>query len=57
VFTDNGSGFNINSQNKKGGLGLQNIKSRVAILKGSLNIESSKKTGSVFTINSKLNAI
>ncbi|MDG5490389.1 sensor histidine kinase [Psychroserpens sp. SPM9] len=51
VFKDNGIGFNINEQNKKSGIGLQNIKSRVAILNGQLFVESSKKTGSIFTIN------
>lgn len=51
VFKDNGEGFNINENNKKSGIGLQNIKSRVAILNGKLFVESSKKAGSIFTIN------
>lgn len=51
VFKDNGVGFEVNEQKKKSGIGLQNIKSRVAILNGQLFVESSKKTGSIFTIN------
>ncbi len=51
IFIDNGIGFDVNKQKKKHGIGLQNIRSRVAILNGKLFIESSKKTGSIFTIN------
>ena len=51
VFKDNGIGFDVNKQKIKSGIGLQNIRSRVAILNGKLSIESSKKTGSIFTIN------
>ena len=51
VFKDNGIGFDVDNPKKKSGIGLQNIKSRVAILNGQLFIESSKKTGSIFTIN------
>ncbi|WP_298900712.1 ATP-binding protein [uncultured Psychroserpens sp.] len=51
VFKDNGIGFDVNEHKKKSGIGLQNIKSRVAILNGQLFVESSKKTGSIFTIN------
>jgi signal transduction histidine kinase len=51
VFNDNGIGFDIDNPTKKPGIGLQNIKSRVSILNGQLFIESSKKTGSIFTIN------
>nr|WP_321233034.1 ATP-binding protein [uncultured Psychroserpens sp.] len=51
VFKDNGVGFNVEELKKKSGIGLQNIKSRVAILNGQLFVESSKKTGSIFTIN------
>ncbi len=47
VIEDNGKGFDTKiSQN---GIGLQNIASRVAFLKGDLNIESSGE-GSTFTI-------
>ena len=51
VFKDNGVGFEVDNPKKKSGIGLQNIKSRVAILNGQLFIESYKKTGSIFTIN------
>jgi len=51
VFKDDGDGFDVSQKNKKSGIGLQNIKSRVAILNGKLFVESSKKTGSIFTIN------
>ncbi|MEM5563695.1 sensor histidine kinase [Psychroserpens sp. AS72] len=51
VFKDNGVGFDMNHYNKKSGIGLQNIKSRVAILNGQLFVESSKNKGSIFTIN------
>jgi signal transduction histidine kinase len=50
VFTDNGSGFDLESNKKKPGIGLQNIKSRVAILNGQLFVESSQNLGSIFTI-------
>ena len=51
VFKDNGVGFDVTENKKKSGIGLQNIKSRVAILNGQLFVESSKKKGSIFTIN------
>ncbi|WP_299337407.1 ATP-binding protein [uncultured Psychroserpens sp.] len=51
VFKDNGIGFDVKANNKKSGIGLQNIKSRVAILNGQLFVESSKHSGSTFTIN------
>ena len=57
VFKDNGIGFDVNGTNKKTGIGLQNIESRVAILKANLYIESSEKSGSTFTINRSMNAI
>jgi signal transduction histidine kinase len=53
IFRDNGVGFDVNEIKKKSGIGLQNIKSRVAILNGQLFVESSIKTGSTFTINCK----
>jgi signal transduction histidine kinase len=51
IFKDNGIGFDVNDHKKKSGIGLQNIKSRVSILNGQLFVESSKKNGSIFTIN------
>jgi two-component system NarL family sensor kinase len=56
IFKDNGKGFDIDIATKKMGLGLQNINSRVSILSGYLTIESSKTTGSAFTINCKFYA-
>lgn len=38
---DNGKGFNIENLNAKSGLGLKNLKSRVEMLKGVYNFESS----------------
>ena len=51
TFKDNGVGFDTSKEDKKSGIGLQSIRSRVAILNGHLHIESSKNTGSIFTIN------
>ncbi|MBO6605637.1 MAG: sensor histidine kinase [Psychroserpens sp.] len=51
LFKDNGVGFNVNAKSKKSGIGLQNIKSRVAILNGQLVVESSKQLGSKFKIH------
>ncbi|MEO1030246.1 MAG: sensor histidine kinase [Bacteroidota bacterium] len=51
TFKDNGVGFDTSKDDKKSGIGLQNIKSRVAILNGQLHIKSSKHAGSIFTIN------
>jgi signal transduction histidine kinase len=52
TIEDNGIGFNIN--NKYEGLGLKNIRSRVELLKGELNIESND-TGTSIQINIDLN--
>ena len=51
LYNDNGKGFDVNNTSKKSGIGLQNIKSRVAILNGELSIESSITKGSRFIIN------
>ncbi|SDR83412.1 Histidine kinase [Formosa sp. Hel1_31_208] len=51
MFKDNGVGFDVTKNSKKSGIGLQNIKSRVAILNGQLFVESSELTGSIFKIN------
>jgi len=50
IFIDDGSGFNVEEALLKKGLGLNNIKSRVTILKGELIIKSSLKIGAKFTI-------
>jgi len=52
-FIDNGKGFDTKLISKKSGIGLQNIKSRVAILKCDLHIESMPKKGSSFIIKTK----
>ncbi|MFD1062395.1 sensor histidine kinase [Winogradskyella litorisediminis] len=49
-FQDNGIGFDTNKVNEKLGIGLQNINSRVKILKGTLAIESKIGSGSNFLI-------
>ncbi len=50
---DNGNGFDVSKIKKKSGIGLQNIKSRTAILECSLHAESEIDKGSIFTIQSK----
>lgn len=50
-YHDNGTGFNVNEHTKANGIGLQNIKSRVAILNGTLHITSTPEEGSTFTIH------
>jgi signal transduction histidine kinase len=53
TFSDNGKGFDQNKTNFKAGLGLQNLKSRAAILKCDLLIESSINNGSTFNFKTK----
>ena len=52
-FKDDGKGFDIEKLDIKAGIGIQNIKSRVAILKSKLTVSSSPKKGSIFTITTK----
>lgn len=52
-YSDNGKGFIVKDALNKNGLGLKNIKSRVAILNGNLIIESKKEKGAIFNINIK----
>lgn len=49
-YQDNGIGFNPDASGKNTGIGLQNIKSRVAILNGALHIKSHPDQGSTFTL-------
>jgi len=49
-FQDNGCGFDVSEVNKKAGIGLQNIKSRVKILNGNLIMNSLLNKGSTFLI-------
>ncbi|KAA1246906.1 sensor histidine kinase [Aquimarina sp. RZ0] len=51
LFTDNGRGFDIRSIDKKKGIGLKNIESRVDILNGALSYSSELGKGTTFTIN------
>jgi signal transduction histidine kinase len=52
-FTDNGKGFKHDTRVVKAGLGLQNIKSRAAILNCNLSIESTENNGCTFVIKTK----
>ena len=45
IYTDNGVGFNTNSENKKRGIGMQNIESRVNFLGGNINVQSEINKG------------
>lgn len=49
-YQDNGKGFNVEEVAKNSGLGIQNIKSRVNILRGTIQIESAINKGSRFII-------
>ncbi|WP_299113805.1 sensor histidine kinase [uncultured Winogradskyella sp.] len=49
-YQDNGIGFKMSEVESKPGIGIQNIKSRVKILNGVLNVESSSGKGSQFII-------
>jgi len=53
LCTDNGKGFSLEKVKKRVGIGLQNIKSRVAILRCELLIESEINKGSTFHIKTK----
>lgn len=55
-YKDNGKGFVVKQALNEGGLGLKNIKSRVAILNGELHIKSSLNQGAAFTITIKHNS-
>ena len=49
---DNGTGFNINEIESKSGLGLKNLKSRIEMLNGTLNLDSNE-TGTYCNIELK----
>lgn len=49
-ISDDGIGFNMNDGEYKGGNGLRNMRERIAILGGSIQIESSEDTGTGITI-------
>jgi len=52
-YSDNGTGFDIESVNKKKGIGLRNIESRVDILDGKLSYHSEIGNGATFNISTK----
>ena len=55
-ISDNGVGFNTNEvYYKSSGLGLENIKSRIDMMKGKFEIESSKNTGTKINVKIPLN--
>jgi len=56
VYKDNGKGFSEKQALNESGLGLKNIKSRIAILNGELQIKSNLNEGATFTINIKHNS-
>lgn len=47
---DNGKGFDLNLADKKTGIGLSNIKNRVGLLKGKIDIESAINEGTTINI-------
>jgi signal transduction histidine kinase len=51
---DNGIGFNTNDIDSFAGLGLRNIKSRVELLKGTMDVVSNSWKGTVFNIELKV---
>lgn len=55
-ISDNGVGFNTNEvSSKSSGLGLENIKSRIDMMKGKFEIVSSKNTGTKINVKIPLN--
>lgn len=50
-YKDNGSGFNVSDTRKKGGLGMQNIQSRISFLGGDITIDSAINKGTEITFS------
>ncbi|MBK0384251.1 sensor histidine kinase [Pedobacter sp. SD-b] len=50
IIEDNGIGFNVDDMGKFKGIGLQNIQSRVAYLKGNIDFDSAPNRGTVISI-------
>jgi signal transduction histidine kinase len=46
--TDNGKGFDVNTENVEAGIGLSQVKARIEVLKGELKITSSKKGTQIY---------
>ncbi|MFT7380579.1 MAG: two-component system NarL family sensor kinase [Roseivirga sp.] len=55
IVEDDGVGFNLSNSNEKGGIGLINLKARVAKLNGSFHIDSGKGGGTTISIDIPLN--
>jgi signal transduction histidine kinase len=53
IIKDDGKGFN---NNKKPGIGLKNIKSRVQDIKGKIRIDSKKGAGTIISIFIPINS-
>ncbi|RYE24968.1 MAG: hypothetical protein EOP51_05655 [Sphingobacteriales bacterium] len=50
-ITDDGAGFDVDGQKQGAGLGLNNMNTRVALLKGKLDISSAKGEGTTIKLN------
>ncbi len=55
IVEDDGVGFTLSNSNEKGGIGLINLKARVAKLNGSFHIDSGKGGGTTISIDIPLN--
>ena len=55
MIEDNGKGFNITEAEKKDGIGLQNIKSRIQYLKGTVEWSSAENKGTLVAIHIPIN--
>lgn len=51
TIEDDGIGFNVDEVSHKAGIGLQNIKTRIAFLKGSIDISSEKGKGTLIAFH------
>ncbi len=51
MIEDNGKGFNFGEANKKDGIGLQNIKSRIEYLKGTVEWNTAENKGTLVAIH------
>ncbi len=57
VICDNGCGFDPDSQNDSGGLGLVSMRERIALLEGKLHIETAVNHGTAVTVTLDLNRV
>lgn len=55
IVEDNGNGFDVDAMDSFQGFGLKNIKNRIDLLKGKLEVDSIPNKGSIFSIALKLN--